>query len=370
MTNFRVISSDSHVFEPIDLWSTRIEPKFRDRAPHIVREEGSDWWYCDGKKLISFQNSGAQAGVRFEDPEKLTRSDTAENARPGAYIPEEHVKDMDIDGVEAGVIYPTVGLFIYSVPNSEIVTAAFRAYNDWMAEFCRPYPTRLKGVALLNIDDVRTGVSEMERCAKMGLVGAMIPAYTGEVTSYESPEYEPLWAAAEELEMPLSLHVSTKRGQGITPDFMKLSTLVNVDHWVRMSIADIILSGVFERHPKLHVGSVEHELGWIPHFLERMDYAYTQRPPTDAAQHRFNEDMLPSDYFHRNVFLSFQEDALGLKLRDAIGVDNLMWGSDYPHQESTFPRSREILEKILDDCTEEEKAKIAGGNAARLYRLN
>ena len=101
----------------------------------------------------------------------------------------------------------------------------------------------------------------------------------------------------------------------------------------------------------------------------RLDYTYTQRPPA-LAPYRFNEDSLPSDYFHRNVFLGFQEDALGIRLRDIIGVDSLMWGSDYPHHESTFPRSRQILEEILVECTEEEKAKIAGGNAARIYGIS
>jgi predicted TIM-barrel fold metal-dependent hydrolase len=135
-----------------------------------------------------------------------------------------------------------------------------------------------------------------------------------------------------------------------------------------MSLSDMIFSGVFERYPKLQVGTVEHELSWIPHFLDRIDYTYTQR--VQQERYRFKEAMLPSDYFHRNVFAGFQEDATGIRDRYIIGVDNLLWGSDYPHVESTFPRSRQIIEQILKDCTEEEKAKIAGGNAARIYRLN
>ena len=131
----------------------------------------------------------------------------------------------------------------------------------------------------------------------------------------------------------------------------------------------MIYSGVFERYPKLQVGAVEHELSWAAHFLDRIDYNYDQRSH-DLSGHRFKENMVPSDYFRRNVFISFQEDALGIKLRDIIGVDTLMWGSDYPHHESTFPRSREILEEILADCTEDEKSEITGGNAARVYKLN
>ena len=130
----------------------------------------------------------------------------------------------------------------------------------------------------------------------------------------------------------------------------------------------MIFSGVFERFPKLQVAAIEMELSWVPHFLDRMDYTYTQRQ-TELTPHRFRDDMLPSDLFHQNVYLSFQEDALGIRDRHIIGVDNLMWGSDYPHAEGTFPRSQEIIQEILVDCTEEEKAKIAGGNAARVYKV-
>ena len=145
--------------------------------------------------------------------------------------------------------------------------------------------------------------------------------------------------------------------------------MTNIDHWVRMSLSHMIFSGVFERYPDLRVGSIEMELSWAPHFLDRLDYNYTQRAIGDTS-YRFKGDALPSDFFHSNVFLGFQEDALGIRDRHIIGVDQLLWGSDYPHVESTFPRSQQIIEKILADCTEEEKAKIAGGNAARLYNLD
>ena len=210
MGSYRVISSDNHVFEPKDLWTTRIEPKFRDRAPHIVSMEDGYWWVYDGIKGAGF-GPGTQAGRRFEEPEKMTLTDIPENVRPGGYIPEEHVKDMDVDGVDISILYPTVGLRLYMLPDGDLLTSIFKAYNDWLAEFCKPFPHRLKGIAMLNLDDVQSGVKEMERCAKMGLVGAMITIYPPEERSYDSPEYEPLWAAAQDLEIPLSLHFSTNR---------------------------------------------------------------------------------------------------------------------------------------------------------------
>ena len=369
MPGYRIISSDSHIVEPAEVWTSRIESKFKDRAPHVVREEDGDWWYTDGIKGLSF-NGGAQAGMRFDEPEKLRFR--LEDVRPGGYIPEEHVKDMDIDGIDVGVLYPTY-LQLYCIPDSELLTAIFRAYNHWVAEFCGTYPKRLKGIAMLNTDDVHEAVGELDRYAKMGLAGAMISVYPPEDRAYDSPEYEPLWAAAQDLDMPLSLHIGTNRpapgGKVVHLDALKPSFLCNADSYVRSSLADTIYSGVFERYPKLQVGSIEQELSWVPHFLDRLDFNYTQRPSGDSW-HRFKENMLPSDYFHRNVFLGFQEDSLGIQLRHIIGVDSLLWGSDYPDQESTFPRSREILEEILADCTEEEKAKISGANSARIYHLD
>ena len=372
MSSYKVISSDSHVIEPPDLWTSRIEPKYRDRAPHVVSEEDADWWYTDGRRGQSF-GIGAQAGRRFEEPEKVTNLDRLANIPPAGYIPEEHVKAMDIDGIDAGIVYPTCSLVLYSVPDGDLLTAIFRTYNDWVAEFCNAFPKRLRGIGALNTDDIQSGVEELERCAKMGLVGAIIPVYPPEDRPYDSPEYEPLWAAAQDLGMPLALHVATKR-PGAGHAFSSLESrkgahIVTVDYFARVSLAHIILSGVFERHPKLQVGSVEHELAWIPHLLSQMDYRYTQGT-RENFPYRFSNDMLPSDFFHRNVFLGFQEDGLGIQMRHIIGLDNILWGSDYPHHESTFPKSREILEEILSDCTEEEKAKIAGANAARIYHLD
>ena len=373
MADHRVIPSDNHVFEPVDLWTSRAEPKFKDRVLHVERLEEGDWWFCDGLNVAAV-GPGTNTGVRFETPETLTFEARIEDVRPGGYIPEEHVKDMDIDGIDVSIIYPTVAIGLYSVPDSELVTSGCRIYNDWLGEFCSAVPNRLKGIAMLNLDDVRVGVIELERCAKMGFVGALIPVSPPEGRSYDKPEYEPLWAAAQDLGMPLSLHIGTDRvavSQDYTVfDNLSATFISNRDHWVRMSLGYMIFSGVFERYPGLQVGSVEHELSWVPHFLERIDNTYTQREREHSRGYRFKGDEVPSDYFHNNVFLGFLEDGIGIEMRHRIGVDQLQWGADYPHSESTFPRSQQILEEILADCTEDEKAKIVGGNTARVYNLN
>ena len=370
MADYRIISSDNHVIEPADLWTNRGESKFKDSMPHIERFEEGDWWVCQGRKMIDVSAGGEQLGLRFEEPEKQTMVAWAEDVRPGGYIPEEHVKDMNSDGVDVSIIYPTVGLILYGVQGSELVSSLMRTYNDWLGEFCSAVPKKLKGIAMLNVDDVREGVKELERCAKMGFTGAMIPTYPPEGRLYDKPEYEPLWAAAQDLGMPLSLHVGTERLEYSHMDNLGPNAITNVDHWVRMALGSLLFGGVFERYPKLYVGSVEHEVSWALHFLTRADFCYTQLTKELAGDYRFKGDALPSDFFRSNCFLGFQEDTLGIEQRNRIGVDTLMWGADYPHLESTFPRSREILEHILGDCTEAEKAKIVGGNAARVYNLN
>ena len=372
MPGYRVISSDNHIFEPPDLWTSRIEAKYKDRCPRIVPYQGGQIWACDGR-IGQPVASGTNVGKRLEDPATLEAVGVFENVRPGGYIPEEHVKDMDIDGVDVSIVYPSVGLLLFgTVPDSELLTAVFRTYNDFTAEFCTAYPERLAGIAMINLDDVKVGVKEMERCRKLGFIGAMVTVYPPPGRTYDSPEYGPLWSASEDLNMPLSLHAATNRvGSGEAfqgAETLRLAHLCNMDWGVRMSFADMIYSGVFERHPKLQVGAVEHELSWALHFLDRLDYNYQERARGQSG-YRFSEDMRPSDYFRRNVFMGFQEDRLGIAHRDIIGVDTLHWGADYPHAESTFPKSLEILEELLADCTQEEKTKIAGGNAARIYDL-
>lgn len=373
MDGYRIISSDSHVIEPPYLWIERIEPRYRDQAPRVVSEEKGDWWYIGDIRTNSFQ-SGTQTGLRFEHPEELRMYGRWENVRAGGYLPDDRIPDLDQDGVDGEVIYPTEGLLIYGVPDSQLLTVLCQTYNQWLAEFCNSYPNRMKGVAMINVDNIEEAVGELESNRKAGLVGAMITVYPNEDMPYSRPEYDPFWAAAQEMEMPLSLHIATGRpgpGQSFAdPTNVHPGALATIDHWVRMSLAHIIFAGVFERYPNLKVVSVEHELAWAPYFLDMMDYTYTQRAPRGDSWQRFKGDALPSDFFHRNVYLSFQEDGRGIKDREDIGVDNLMWGSDYPHTESTFPRSKQILDEILEGVPEDEKAKIVGGTAAAVYNFN
>ncbi len=154
MSSYRVISSDSHVNEPADLWTSRANSKFRDRVPHIERLETGDVWFYDGTRGDPAGNS-VTVGIRFEAPEKMgTRIPRIDETRPGGYIPEEHVKDLDLDGIDMAIVYPTTGVRVYAVPASDILTYSCTLYNDWISEFCGAAPKRLKAIAMLNVDDV------------------------------------------------------------------------------------------------------------------------------------------------------------------------------------------------------------------------
>ncbi len=366
-----ILSSDSHVFEPPELWTERIDAAFKHRAPRLQRIGDADHLVVEGEQVIAGIGLISNAGARFNAPETISDHGRFEDVHTGGYDPDQHLRDMRIDGIAGEVLYPSQGLFYFKVGDSQLMSAIFRTYNDWLAEFCRTAPDRLKGIAMINVDDVQDGIRELQRTAEMGFAGAMISEYPPEDRRYHRPEYEPLWAAAQDLAMPLSLHTATRR-QGANSGVAKrtvqdASRRATKAFLPATSMCDMIFSGVFERYPALQLAIVEFELSWVPYLLSNMDYTYTERH--EEASYRFKDAMRPSYFFHRNVFLSFQEDEVGIRLRDLIGVDNMMWGSDYPHSESTFPQSRQILDRILAGVPHEERAKIVGGNTAHLYNF-
>ena len=367
-----MISSDSHIVEPPDLWTERMDAAYRERAPRVVQEEDGDFWHIDGRKSMSFL--GVQTGDRFEkDATELTTVARFDDVREAAYDPARYVTENRGDGIVGSVIYPSEALLAYSIPDTDLCSATMRAYNDFIAEFCSADPARLKGIGLVNVDDPSEAVTEMKRIRDIGLSGMMITVLPPADRAYDHPMYEDVWSAAVDLDLPISMHVATGRSllsastsqtsvqQGVTEAAFYLQ-----DHFVRKSIGEMIFSGVFMRHPDLRVGSIEHEVCWAPFFLFQADYVYTDRP-VRGDWLRFPDGTLPSDYFKRNVFMSFQEDRVGMRVRDVVGVEGLMWGSDYPHTESTFPRSREITREILADVPAKEQAMILRDNAARLY---
>lgn len=374
---FEVISSDSHVVEPADLWAKRLPATYRDRAPQLTRVEGADFFQVGGV-TIPLAGCASATGARFEEaPQPMELAGSYEKVRPGGANPDAMLQDMDLDGVYAQVLYPTQGLGFFSIPDGELLSALFAAYNDWLADFVATNPQRLKGVALINLDDVPSAVQELRRGAKLGLAGAAIAVASLNNRSYADPAYEPVWAAAAGLRLPLSFHAGTERsGSGLGMDVIRQCSVGALETAVKTALGDMIFAGVFERYPELQVGSIEHGGGWIPYWLWQLDTnaellrRFVKGPDVCGGTWGVPAGVRPSDYFSRNMFVSFQEDPFVIAQRDRIGIDNLTFGTDYPHIEGTFPKTQEVLQEFLADCSAEERAKIAGQNTARIYSIH
>ena len=370
-----MISADSHVIEPPELYTERMA-RWGDRAPHVVRDaDGNDWWYVDGHRTNSFAG-GSQTGRRFDDPGALVLADRFDNVRTAAYDPERYADENLTDGVEGSVLYPTQQMQHYAVRNRELVDDACRAYNSWLAEFCAARPDRLRGLAALNVDDPATAAAELARARRLGLAGALIPVGLPTGDTYADRKFDILWAAAVDHDCPLSLHIGTYRanparakapvipGAQLASPKPAQTAFATADHWIRQSLADLIYSGVFERHPALAVVSAEHEIGWLAFFAERLDYTYTQRATKGL---RFGDQRLPSDFLRTNVWVQFCEDPLVCSAIEAVGPDRVLWGSDYPHSEGLFPHSQRVVADRLGALDASERERITATNARGLY---
>lgn len=367
MPEERILSADSHVVEPADVWTARIEKRYADRAPRIINEVGSrkgDFFVAEG--LMPFPVAAfAVAGV---DPKEYKEKMAYGywGVRPGAWDPVERIKDQERDGVMGEVLYPSLGMQLFQLEDGGLRAASFAAYNDWLADYCAHDRRRLAGVALIALDDSEQATREMERTAKKGLKGAMIWGEAPAERPYGDRSYDRFWATAQNLGMPVSLHILTERkSTGVDRSAGVMTYYPSLHHGVQKSIAGLIFGGVMERFPSLQFVSVENDIGWIPHYLQRLDHSY--------EKYRYLEKEVipnpPSYYFHRQVRATFQDDRIGVVTREYIGIDNLMWASDFPHSDSTWPRSREVIERDFAGVPEPEVRKIIAENAAALYGI-
>jgi predicted TIM-barrel fold metal-dependent hydrolase len=364
MPNYRLISADSHVNEPPDLWVTRVDKKYRERAPQLMVNPP------DGKEGAYFLYEGYAPhpiGIGFgagKSPEELKTfltQATYADARPGGWDPAERKKDNAVDGVEADVLYTTLGFRIFWLKDSGLQADCFRAYNDWLAEFVSYDPKHMAGLAMISLYDPKAGARELERCAKMGLKGAMIWCSPPQEQPYSSDIYDPFWATAQELKMPISLHAIT--GMGVESQWNwgeRYMRSVVLGYEVEKSFAVLMFSGVLDRFPKLQIVSAENNIAWIPYFLQRMD-RFASRSTGLGIK------LKPSEYFARQMWATYIFDYVGVQSRQFIGVDRIMWSSDYPHQASSWPNSQEVVARDFKDASPEDIFKITRGNVARLY---
>jgi len=364
-----VISSDSHVIEVPDLWEKGLPSALKARAPRAYFDDKRDAWMF-GSPEVQAQAVGGlfMAGQRPDQLENFRRAGFSV-ARPGGWDPIERIKDMKTDGVAAEVLYPSLGLGLYCVEDPALQEALFQAYNDWVIDYCAKVPDRLYAIALLSMFDVDHAIAEMERCKKRGIVGTMIWQVPHPKLPFSDSHYERFWAASQELELPVHLHILTGFGGSMkrqtSHGVSRFRIGVNQTREIEDALFEIIFTGVLERHPKLKVVSVENEIGWIPFWLGQCDKAF--------KRHRHSEklpiDKLPSEYFYRQVYATFFNDPVGGKFFSWWGTDNCMWSNDYPHQNSTWPNSREVINRDMGHLPAADRDKLLNANVRKLYSL-
>jgi predicted TIM-barrel fold metal-dependent hydrolase len=367
----RIVSADSHVMEPADLWQQRLDRRFRERAPRVVENpQGRVPHYlfvAEGTTPFPVA-AGFAAGRSGQALTDFMRSGY-EAARPSGWDPVERIKDQDLDGICAEVLYPTLGMPLFGMRDPELQRACFAAYNAWVAEFCSQAPRRLYGIGLISLEEVASAVADLQRLAALGMRGAMIWGSAPEERPYRSREYDPFWQAAAELQLPISLHVITGHGRETrelgSPNNDAGTWYLTAVHEVQRSLAAIVFAGVLERFPGLRLVSAENDCGWLPHFMYRMDHGYEKY----RAMARDPLKLKPSEYVRRQVWATFQDDATGPATWSLFGEDNYMWASDFPHADSTFPESRAWIERGFAGVPERVRRKITADNAVRLYRM-
>ncbi len=379
MSGYSIIDVDTHVSEQPDLWTSRVPASMKERVPRLERDaKGRDIWVIDGK-MVSLAGLLATAGRGdFKDYPR-----TYADMHPGAHNAHERLKYMDSMGIWAMVMYPNVAGFgaqqFLKLQDPELMLTCVEAYNDWQTEWASADSRRLLPIASTPFWDIKAAVKEVERCAAMGHKGIL---FTGEPHKFGQPmlgdrAWDPLWQTAVDLGLPISFHIGSGNMEGgMTKEMMevygKMATFTagSVEVFLKNAIqlSDLLVSGVLSRFPDIQFVSVESGIGWIPFVLEALDYQFLGNR---VAEERPDLDMLPSEYFARNVFACYWfEQIAPRRLIDKIGVDRILFETDFPHPTSLY--GDDVFERIeagLSDSTPEQKQAILWGNAQKLYNV-
>ncbi len=353
-----IISADDHIdlgTLPGDLWQSRLPASLRETGPRVVQGTDGPEWVCAGESWGASGPKRVGALLRAGVPDP--------GSRP--ISPRLRLEDMDRDGVQAHVIYGAIGSLPIADPS--LKTACLQAYNDWTAEYDSSAPGRLCNLALLPNHGAHAAAAELRRAAGLGHRGALFDHFASAVPVH-APAWDPLWAAAEETGLPISVHLiagayslQERVGTWEMPAFVSIAPL-QLDE----VLSGMCFSGTLERHPNLRLVLGEAGLGWVPYLLQRMEEEF-QAYHGVLSEHGVT--MSPKDLFSRQVLVTFERDALGVKLLPEIGEDNVMWASDYPHLDSTWPNSAAFVEDTFSGLGAPIRERVLWRNAAELYGL-
>jgi uncharacterized protein len=384
MRPYRCISGDSHLEIDSKAWLPRVPERYRDRAPRLVRlPEGGDGWVVEGQppRQVPADLYGGK-GRDIWRPFAQTYEGT-----PGTGSPEQRLSEQDQDGVDAEVLFPGAsGPRLWrNIRDDDAYRAVVRAYNDFLAQdYCAVDPRRLIGVGVLPWTGVDDAVAEMEYCAGLGLKAVSLGVFPSG-GDRPMPEDDRFWAAALDMDMPITIHVDLQRSGGPlvtypseTPELRErigprrdfAAECVKYARSGGVNAIQLILSRVFERFPTLRIFFAENQIGWIPLFLEMADTRYERHG--EWAEKLLGWKPLPgppSAYVREHCYWGFQLDSAGVELRHRIGVERLMWASDFPHQESDWPDSMRVLETNFAGVPDAERYRMVAGNAIEFFHL-
>jgi predicted TIM-barrel fold metal-dependent hydrolase len=365
-----VISVDDHLIEPRDLWQKRLPKRLVDRGPRVVKQEYGDAWAFEDR-VDPWIATSCSIGIDATD---LERFGSYDDLHPGCYDAAARLTDLDAAGVVASLCFPHVsgfsGTMFSRAQDKELGLLCIRAYNDFVIEeWCGAAPGRYIPVVLLPLWDVNLAIEELHRTVAAGartIAFSEAPERQG-FPAITSPDryWDPLFAAVQEANIPVCLHIGSSSAMplhtpGVTPDLLRLSSFFLNSCFCLM---DWMLSDNFERFPGLKIALSEAGIGWMPAIIERCDRSWEKyRYYTKSGLSN-----PPSTYFKDHVYGCFMEDWFGMKNAAEIGIDNIMVEVDYPHVDGSFPHTQKILSGHLSQLNDEDRYKVARGNAERLF---
>ena len=391
----KIVSVDDHVVEPPNVWQDRLPAKYKDIGPRTMRaplgemkfvggkfsyaqsDDGPmcDWWLYED---LVYPLTRLSAAAGFDRDEVKVTAITFDEMRPGCFDQKARLEDMDANWTEASLAFPTFPRFcgqtFLEAKDRELALLCVQAYNDWMFdEWCGGSGGRLIPLPLIPLWDAKLAAIEVQRNAARGghaVCFTEIPPFLGLPSVHDADGYwDPFFAACADAETVVCMHIgSSSKMPSTSPDAPAGvgSTLTYMN--AAMSMVDFLMSGTFEKHPKLKIAYSEGQIGWIPYILERADDVWDHNRAWANLEGKVLKP--PSQYYKEHVFGCFFDDKHGLESLESVGVDNITFETDYPHSDSTWPHTKEIAEKLTKGLDDETIYKLMRGNAIRMLHLD
>ncbi len=368
----RIIDGDGHIVEPPDLWLRYMPSSYHERAPQIaLNEDGIAVMKLEGELRRGAVRSAYASCVPAGLMEALqSKQITFDDVPSGGYDPHARIAVMDDEGIEAAFLYPSLALGLGHLTDLDLAGACARAYNDWLADFCAPYPNRLYGVGLIPLQDVDASVQELHRAVhQKGMKAVFIRPNPYNGRRLNDPAYDIFWQTAQELDCAVAIHGSFNSrmptvGSDRYPDEF-FQHMICHPFEQQMACMDLVCGGVLAKYPQLRVAFLEAGVGWLGYWLERMDGHFETMPAYVPWLKR-----KPSEYFLEQCFLSCDPDDTTITaMMEFGGKTTIIWGSDYPHFDCTFPGAVAELAENCSRLSEDQRAHVMGENTARLYNI-